>query len=401
MFSQPRSGSISLATGKCKSLTQLMKNIHLKYKQCADAAISKPPIYSTVFDHMHASQTSSGDVLLYARQDYPGCLLLEDYMARLELAESSLAFSSGMAAATSIFMSVPPGKSVIVQNDIYWPLKCWLNEIAPRIGIEVIWSEGLDVEQITKIIRPNTELVWVEILTNPLLNFVDVDAIARLIPDEVVLAVNATCLSPALAKPIANGADIVLHSASKLLGGHSDLMAGMVSTRKNSEFWKRLRQTRWIHGNGLSARDADLLLRSLRTLDIRIIKSSQSAHIFAQALQGSPNVHKVFYPSLAIGDEKLKIDKNILGLGYGPVVGASFHLSPKICKELCANLSLWNNATGYGAVCSSLEHRGTAEYRVSQSPPNFIRFSIGLEPIDQLMSEFFAALENIGMKKAI
>lgn len=365
-----------------------------KYAQCTAAAIVPSGLEATAFIYDKAVDSEGGAKLIYARQDYPGSLVAEEVIADYENAEASMAFSSGMAATTSVFLALQPGSSVIVSKQVYWPLQVWLNDFAKNFGIDVRWVSGSDVNDYLSAVNENTEMIWVEMLTNPDLSLLDVRGLSKRLPADIKLVVNATCLSPVLARPLDLQADLVVHSVSKIIGGHNDLLGGVVSTAEEDEFWERLCRIRWLHGNGMSARDASVLYRSLMTLKQRAMVSSSNALAIAMQLQNHELVESVVYPGLPNHPDHLVTERNLLGNGYGPLIGLSMRLDSERCKELCANMRIWKNATTFGGYCSCLEHRATAEYAMSQSPVNYLRLSAGLESIDVLIDDLLCSFER-------
>lgn len=364
-----------------------------RYRRCIDASVVPPRLDAIAYTYAEAATTESGGKLIYARQDYPGCLVLEHGFAELEGAEESAAFCSGMAAMSSLLMSLERGSSVVVPTKLYWPLQVWLKEFGRRQGIKALWVDSLATDDLVRVLRPDTALVWVEMLSNPELRMVDVRELAARLPANVALAVNATCLSPALVRPLDLGADFVVHSASKLIGGHGDLLAGMVSTgSRRSEIWRRLKRLRWLHGNGLSARDAALLERGLPTLSARIVAASAGAERIARRLERHQAVYRVVYPALESHPDREIARRNGLDKGFGPLLGAYLNLSESDCRRFCERTRTWRNATGFGAVHSCVEHRATAEYVLRQSAPNYVRFSVGLEPVEELIADLDEAL---------
>jgi len=372
-----------------------------KYRQCSDAAIVPSGLESTAFIQGRSATAETGAELIYARQDYPGCLVAEDVLADYEHATSCMAFSSGMAAATSIFQALDPGSSVVVPKQVYWPLQVWLNEFSGNQGIQVNWVERAETDAILAAIDDNTKLIWVEMLTNPDLHLLDVRGLSRRTRGDIKLVVNATCLSPILAKPLDLGADLVMHSVTKIIGGHNDLIGGAVSTAVEDDFWQKLSRLRWVLGNGMSARDAAMLYRSLMTLKQRVLAASANALEIAERLQGHPLVDKVIYPGLSTYKGKNKLKSNLTGEGYGPIIGLHMRLDSEQCRDFCANTLVWRNATTFGGYMSCLEHRASAEYMINQSQNDYVRLSVGLESVDVLLDDLFCALEHYELPIAV
>lgn len=371
------------------------------YRDGLKSSLSPASLTATTFAYADAPRTRRGEKLIYARQDYPGCLVAEARLSALEGGAAAMLFSSGMAAITSFFMALDPGDEVVLPRNIYWPQLVWLHDFAERVGLELIWTEGASVADFARAVTPRTRIVWVEILSNPNLEMIDVAALARMLPDHTALAVNATCLSPALVKPLELGADYVLHSASKILGGHNDVLGGAISCAADTPSWRRIAHIRWLHGNGMSARDATILERSLTTLAPRMEVASRNALEVALALQHHPQIARVRYIGLPDHPDHPKALRNLNGNGFGPLIGLDMRLPAEACRALCNATELWTNATGFGSVISTLEHRATAEYFVSQSQRNYLRLSVGLESPADLVRDLLQAIEIPVLQAAV
>jgi len=371
------------------------------YRDGLRSSLSPSSLTATTFSYADAPQTRRGEKLIYARQDYPGCLVAEARLAGLEGAASAMLFGSGMAAITSFFMALEPGDQVVLPRTIYWPQLVWLHDFAERVGLELVWAEGNAVSDFERVVTPRTRAVWVEILSNPDLAMIDIAALARVLPDHTALAVNATCLSPALVTPLALGADYVIHSASKILGGHNDVLGGAISCAADTPLWRRIAHIRWLHGNGMSARDAAILERSLATLSPRMETASRHALEVAYALRHHPLIAQVRYIGLDDHPDHAKALRNLNNKGFGPLIGLDMRLPAEACRALCAATEVWTNATGFGSVISTLEHRATAEYFVSQSQRNYLRLSVGLESPEVLVRDLLQAIEFPAYQAAV
>lgn len=367
-------------------------------QDCLKAALTAPPITSTTFLISTAAQTARGEKLIYARQEYPGCYAAERSLSVLEHAEATLMFSSGMAAITTFFRTIQPGQAIVMPCELYWPHTIWVKEFAQSCGVELHWTEGLEVQDFLDKITPKTAMVWVEMLCNPSLRLIDVAGLAKALPEHVILGVNASCLSPSLARPLDLGADYVLHSASKVLGGHNDLMGGAISARVNSPHWQQVARGRWLSGNGLSSRDAACLNRSLETLHTRVERASVTALYIAQHMRSHRAVTRLNYIGLPDHPDHAKTKANLLGRGYGPLLGMELALSAEACQAVCEQTRIWSNVTGYGSSRSTIEHRGTSEYMTPQSQRNYLRLSAGLEPADDLIADLVQALDACSLR---
>lgn len=363
-----------------------------RYSQSLDASVTAPILVSNTFNYADAAGLDGGGRLIYARQSNPASYILEHAMMDMDGGVDALAFSSGMAAATTLFMALKEGENAVVPLNIYWPVRHWIERFSKHFRFTVSWVPDASASSILGAVTANTKLIWIEVLSNPLLTAADLPEIARGKPVHVALAVDATSVTPAICKPLTHGADIVMYSGSKCLGGHNDLMAGLLVTKEESDYWQTIGDLRWLCGNGLGAIDSAQLARSLMTLQVRMEKSSESALHIARALQNCPGVERVTYPGLE-SDASHPIAKELFHGGcYGPMIGLSVNTDIEGCKRICREVKLWNNSTGYGAVYSQIEHRLEAEYCISQSSSNYLRLSVGLEDPQRLVEDLESAI---------
>ena len=371
-----------------------------RFGQSLKASVVPPILISNTFNYTDAAGLDNGSRLIYARQSNPGSYMLEQTLVEMDRGIDALAFSSGMASVTTLFQSLRKGESAIVPKTIYWPVRHWLEKFSNHVGFEVIWVETADAELIAQAIDMNTRLIWVELLANPSLRLTDITRIAQLKPAHVLLAVDATCVTSALCQPLQAGADIVMYSGSKCLGGHNDLMAGVLITRHENQRWQTVRDLRWLFGNGLGAWDSAQLNRSLLTLNVRLQQSSASALAIAQHFRHHPLVESITYVGLPDSPDHELARRLYLEDQFGPLLGLNVKGGVDQCRQVCRQVSLWNNSTGYGAVYSQIEHRYEAEYCVSQSAENYLRLSVGLEPVELLIDDLEQALSFCEVKDA-
>lgn len=371
-----------------------------RFGQSLKASVVPPILISNTFNYTDAAVLDSGARLIYARQSNPASYMLEQTLVEMDKGVDALAFSSGMASVTTLFQSLRKGEAAVVPKTIYWPVRHWLEKFSNHVGFDVHWVESTDAELIAQAIDMNTRLIWVELLANPSLRLTDITRIAQLKPPHVLLAVDATCVTAALCQPLQSGADIVMYSGSKCLGGHNDLMAGVLVTRQDNQRWQTVRDLRWLFGNGLGAWDSSQLNRSLLTLNVRIQQSSNSALAVAQHFRHHPMVESITYVGLPESADHELARRLYLEEQFGPLLGISLKGGAEICRQVCRQVSLWVNSTGYGAVYSQIEHRYEAEYCVSQSADNYLRLSVGLEPVELLIDDLEQALSFCEVKDA-
>ncbi|HEY8710347.1 MAG TPA: PLP-dependent aspartate aminotransferase family protein [Burkholderiaceae bacterium] len=258
-----------------------------------------PPIHvSSTFLRDPDNQYRSGRV--YARADNPAFDQAEAVICALEQGMQAALFASGMAAATAVFQALAPGDHVLAPKVMYWSLRNWLMTFATQWGLKVELIDMTDPAAVQAAIRPGrTRLVWIETPANPLWTITDIAATAAIAHAAgAQLAVDSTVATPVLSRPLALGADIVMHAATKYLNGHSDLIAGVLVTREDNEHWQRIRKVRAQLGGTLGSFESWLLLRGLRTLHLRVRAASASAQRIAEHFAQHALVAEVLYPGL-------------------------------------------------------------------------------------------------------
>src|SRR5208283_3172967 len=258
-----------------------------------------PPIHlATTFERDPDNLYRSGNV--YGRPDNETVREAEAVIGALEGAEATLALGSGMSAAVALFLSLGPGAHVVAPRQMYWALRAWLANEAPALGLHVDFADTEDLVAIERAIKPGaTRLVWLETPSNPLWGVSDIEGAARIAHAAgAALAVDSTCATPILTRPIALGADAVMHSATKYLNGHSDVLAGALCFARGDGLSERARDIRKAHGLILHPFEAFLLTRGLRTLDLRARAAAANAMELAHRLSNHAAVSAVLYPGL-------------------------------------------------------------------------------------------------------
>lgn len=356
-----------------------------------------PPIYlATTFIQPGAGQWGTFD---YSRSGSPTRARVEKVLADLEGAAGALAFSSGMAATHCAMMLLESGSHVIASNDIYGGTYRLLHKICSRNQIEVSLVPAHDAEAISDAVRPNTKMVWIESIGNPLITIPDIPAIAAITrPAGILLGVDSTFVPPSIVRPIELGADIVMHSATKLLGGHSDCLAGVLAAR-DREVHERLYYTQNATGAVLGGLESFLLHRGIKTLALRVREQSGSALRIAQWLEGHPKVRRVLYPGLPSHPQHARA-RTVMGDQFGTII--SFELTGDITetKRVCSATQLFGLAVSLGAVESLIEQPATMSH-ASYDPSaraaagisdSLIRLSVGLEDADDLIGDLEQAI---------
>ena len=290
--------------------------------------------------------------LIYGRPDNATIRQAEDVITDLEGGDQTLLLPSGMAAATTLFLSLDTPAHVIAPRVMYWSLRNWLSETAPRFGIETTFVDGADAAAIEATVMPGrTRLIWIETPANPLWHISDIAAVAEIARKTgTLLAVDSTCASPALTQPLALGADVVMHSATKYLNGHSDVLAGSLTfadTEAAAAIAARAATHRAGLGTVLGPFEAALLLRGMRTLFVRVARQSQSALEIAHALAGHPAIAEVLYPGLEDHPAHQIAKRQMIG-GFGGMLSIRFAGGEAAAVRAAAALRLWKRATSLG-----------------------------------------------------
>jgi cystathionine gamma-synthase len=339
------------------------------------------------------NQYRSGRV--YARADNPAFDQAEAVMAQLEEGAQAALFASGMAAATAVFQALSPGDHVLAPKVMYWSLRNWLMNFATRWGLNVELIDMTDPAAVQAAVRPGvTKLVWIETPANPLWTVTDIAATAEIAhAGGALLAVDSTVASPVLTRPLTLGADIVMHAGTKYLNGHSDLVAGVLVMREDSEYWRRVKMVRAQIGGTLGSFEAWLLLRGMRTLYLRVRAASQSAQRIAEHFQGHPLVEAVLYPGLP-GAHGHKVAARQMQGGFGGMMSIRAKGGEAAAIATAANVELWKRATSLGGTESLIEHRASVEGAGTPAPPDLLRLSVGIEDAGDLIADLEQALQR-------
>jgi cystathionine gamma-synthase len=339
------------------------------------------------------NQYRSGRV--YARADNPAFDQAEAVMAQLEEGAQAALFASGMAAATAVFQALSPGDHVLAPKVMYWSLRNWLMNFATRWGLNVELIDMTDPASVQAAVRPGvTKLVWIETPANPLWTVTDIAATAEIAHAAgALVAVDSTVPSPVLTRPLTLGADIVMHAGTKYLNGHSDLVAGVLVTREDSEYWRRVKMVRAQIGGTLGSFEAWLLLRGMRTLYLRVRAASQSAQRIAEHFQGHPLVEAVLYPGLPSAHGHAVAARQMQG-GFGGMMSIRAKGGEAAAIATAAHVELWKRATSLGGTESLIEHRASVEGAGTPAPPDLLRLSVGIEDAGDLIADLEQALQR-------
>jgi cystathionine gamma-synthase len=353
-----------------------------------------PPIHlATTFERDPDNLYRSGNV--YGRPDNETVREAEAVIGALEGAAATLVLGSGMSAAVALFLSLGPGAHVAAPTGMYWALRAWLADEAPAFGIRVDFVETEDLPALERAVKPGaTKLVWLETPSNPLWSVSDIEGAARIAHSaRAALAVDSTCATPILTQPIALGADVVMHSATKYLNGHSDVIAGALCFAHDDALCARARHIRHKHGLILHPFEAFLLVRGLRTLDLRVRAASDNAMELATRLSNHAAVSAVLYPGLAHHPGHDLASRQMKG-GFGGMLSIRVRGGAEAAIATAARVRLWKRATSLGGVESLIEHRASIEGEGSSCPPDLLRLSAGVEEVEDLWRDINEALSG-------
>jgi cystathionine gamma-synthase len=332
---------------------------------------------------------------VYGRTDNKSLQHAEEVIAALEGADEALLFGSGMAAATTVFLALPADSHIVASNVMYWGLRSWLRDIG-RYGHRVSFVDTSDLAVLQAAIRPgDTKVVWIETPSNPLWTITDIEATADMVHQAgAILCVDSTVSTPVLTRPLALGADIVMHSATKYLNGHSDVVAGCLATLRRDGFWGEVKRVRDSHGTTLGAFEAWLLTRGMRTLDLRVRAQSRSALTLAMRLLSHQALSGVLYPGLPDHPGHALARRQMQG-GFGGMLSVRIKGGEQAAIAVAAKVSLWKRATSLGGVESLIEHRASIEGSGSPCPTDLLRLSVGLEDVEDLAADLDRALAMV------
>ncbi|WP_129629138.1 trans-sulfuration enzyme family protein [Candidatus Oscillochloris fontis] len=349
-----------------------------------------PPIHlSTTFERAEDGSFPQG--YIYTRLGNPNRTMLEECLAALEGGAECAAFSSGQAAAMSVFQTLRPGDHVVAPDDAYHGVTRLLRELMTTWGVEYTLVDMNDPANVQAALRPNTRLVWMETPSNPLLKVADIAAVAAIAHAAGALcAVDNTWATPILQRPLDLGADLVIHATTKYLGGHSDVLGGAVIGREVGPVWERLRFLQANGGAVPSPFDCWLILRGVRTLAYRMRAHCAHASQIAGFLAQHPQIEAVHYPGLpdhpghGVAARQMR--------DFGGMLSIQVRGGEAAAMRVAARVKIFTRATSLGGAESLIEHRASVEGPHSTTPANLLRLAVGLEHPDDLLADLEQAL---------
>lgn len=354
----------------------------------ATGAVATPIYLSTTFERDVDGTYPRGH--MYTRNSNPNRQMLEAGIAALEGGAAAAAFSSGIAAACSVFQALDPSAHVVAHLDAYYGVTKILREVFQKWGLQVDWVDMTDLGAVEKALRPNTKVLWTETPSNPLLRVVDLKTVATIGREAGAITVCDNTWGPVIQRPLDLGIDLVHHSTTKYFGGHCDVLGGIIVAKSDNDFFQRVRLIQSGVGGVPSPFDCWLVLRGMQTLPWRMRAHCENAMKVAQFLADHPAIEKVHYPGLP-NHPGNKIARNQMSM-FGGMMSIEVKGGQKSAMKAAANTKILTRATSLGGVESLVEHRASIEGPGTKSPENLLRLSIGLENADDLIDDLDQAL---------
>lgn len=356
----------------------------------ATGAVS-PPIYlSTTFERSPDGEYPRG--FSYSRDNNPNRLMLERCLADLEGGKEAIVFASGLAVATAVLQGLEPGDHILAPDDVYWALRQVIGGIFAKSGFETTYVDMTRLDDVRAALRPNTRLIWLETPSNPLMKITDLAAIAEIARAQknAITVCDGTFASPILQHPLDQGIDMVVHSTTKYISGHSDVVGGVLITRYDNYLFERARRVQRYGGSVPSPFDCWLILRGIETLPYRMRAHSENAQRVAEHLHRHPRIEAVHYPGLD-NHAGRKVAAAQMS-GFSGMLSFQVRGDGPAAMAVAASCRLFIRATSLGGAHSLIEHRASVEGPRTRTPQNLLRLSIGLEHPDDLIADLDQAL---------
>ncbi len=351
-----------------------------------------PPVHlATTYERAPDGSLPGGRV--YSRADNPTYETAEGMLAALEGAAAAALFASGNAAAATVFQALAPGERVLAPRNMYWALRKWLLAYAQPWGLAVDFYDNASLDDLAARLREKrTRLVWIETPANPTWEVTDIaGACEAARAAGAVVAVDSTCATPVLTRPLELGAHLVMHSATKYLNGHSDVIAGALATAAQDAMWERIQYVRANGGAILGPFEAWLLQRGMRTLHLRVHAACANAQAIAERFEGHRALAQVLYPGLPGNPGHAVAARQMRG-GFGAMLSLRVQGGDEAAARFTGRLRVFKRATSLGSVESLAEHRARVEGPGTMCPPDLVRLSVGIEHAADLIEDIEQAL---------
>lgn len=355
--------------------------------------IAAPLRLTTTYEHGADASELTNDYL-YVRHNNPNVAQLEQRLAALEGGIGAKCFASGMAAGIAVLNTLAPGSTVIFHRSVYFDFLTFGRTRARDWGLDIMVIDCRDETALREALAQSASLVWIESPANPTMDLIDIAALARKASDAGARTlVDGTFATPALQQPLQLGADYVLHSLTKFIGGHSDVQGGAIVAREDQSLLDSLHTTRKLTGGVLAPFNAWLISRGLQTLHCRMEKHSSNALAIAEALEKHAAIEHVRYPFLASNPD-VELARSQMSAGGG-MLAFDVRGGREAALRVAGGLKLITNATSLGGTESLIEHRKSIEGDASATPDNLLRLSVGLEHPDDLIDDLTSALDSL------
>jgi cystathionine gamma-synthase len=331
---------------------------------------------------------------LYSRTDNPNRAALEEALASLEEGAAALAFSSGNAATLGLLHAFAPGDHIIAGDDVFYGTAILLQSLLGNFGLKHSLVNMQDLGAVERALTPSTKVLWVETPSNPLLHITDIRGIAAIAKKAgAIVACDNTWATPLLQLPLKLGADVVMHSVTKYLSGHSDVLSGALIFKETNPLFEKVRSIQRDGGSVPSPFECWLTMRGLQTFPYRVRAQSRSAQQIAEFLADQPQIEAVHYPGLpSHSGHKIAMAQMS---GFGGMLSIQVKGGQAEAFKLAAGMKLITHATSLGGPHSLVEHRASVEGAATRSPVNLLRLSVGLEHPDDLIEDLEEALKKL------
>ena len=376
---------------KTSSETLIVQADHFVDPQ--NGAIVPPIATSSTFARNEDYELPAG--LRYSRYGNPTVILAENLLAKLEIGKEARLFSSGLAACAALIGTLKAGEHILAPRIMYHGAQDLIRVTASDHNAEVSFFDAAEPSSLKAGLRTNTKIVWIESPINPTWDVIDIENAARAAHEAgAILCIDSSVAPPVTTRPLSLGADIVFHSATKYLNGHSDVLAGALITNTLDERCKKIIEARNLTGGVLGAFEAWLLIRGLRTLFLRYERSSANALTIARHFEHHPAIERVLYPGLE-SHPGYAIARKQMTNGFGGMLSIKVHGGFDAAARVASGLKVFLAAASLGGVESLAEHRAAVEGPNSVVPPNLLRLSVGIESAADLIADLNQALARL------